>query len=127
MYRSLIVVDDVLDNVDELRAAALNLDYPRPDKPTYFPGRNSAQALRVQLLENVCMELTGERLSPIADSYAKCRITLESDVGEGDVHVDESHWSGIFYLSKPEHCQGGTDFSVTSRRTANTRPITPTI
>jgi hypothetical protein len=26
------------------------------------------------------------------------------------VHVDQSHWSGILYLSLPEHCQGGTGF-----------------
>jgi len=110
MYRSLIVVDDVLDNVDELRRAALGLDYPEPDAPTYFPGRNSSQALRVQLLEEAAMRLTGERLYPATDSHAKCRITLADDVGEGDVHVDECHWSGIYYLSKPEDCQGGTDF-----------------
>jgi hypothetical protein len=26
------------------------------------------------------------------------------------VHIDPSHWSGILYLSLPEHCRGGTDF-----------------
>ena len=96
MYRSLIVVDDVLDNIDELRRAALGLEYPKPETATYFPGRNSRQALRVQLIEETCMRMTGERLSPATDTHAKCRITLADDEGVGDVHVDECHWSGIF-------------------------------
>ncbi len=25
-------------------------------------------------------------------------------------HVDGCDWSGILYLSRPEHCRGGTDF-----------------
>ena len=26
------------------------------------------------------------------------------------IHIDQSHWSGILYLSRPEDCQGGTEF-----------------
>ena len=26
------------------------------------------------------------------------------------IHIDQSHWSGILYLSRPEDCRGGTEF-----------------
>ena len=36
------------------------------------------------------------------------------------VHADHSHWSGILYLSAPEHCEGGTEF-FRHRRTGTER------
>lgn len=109
MPTSLIVVDDFLDNARELREAGLRLHYP-PTQGNY-PGRNSAQAVEVEGLEEEVSRLVGEPLVPApGQAHGKFRIALAGDVGKARVHVDASHWSGILYLSEPGHCRGGTEF-----------------
>ena len=110
MPTSLIVVDDFLSNPHELRRASLRLTYPEQDGA--FPGRNSLERIKVDGLFEQVSHIVGEPLAPMQplQSHAKCRITLAGDVGRGKVHIDRSHWSGILYLSRPEDCQGGTEF-----------------
>jgi hypothetical protein len=110
MQTSIVVVDDFLDNPDELRQQALNLDYP--DQQGQFPGRNSLQRIDIAGLTEAVSAIIGEPLEPAPrpQSHAKCRITLGSDEGLGRVHIDVSYWSGILFLSKPEDCRGGTEF-----------------
>lgn len=110
MFQSLIVLDDVLPNARQLRETALGLDYPEPGPDEHYPGRNSARPLRLPELESRIESIVGERLAPGTPDHGKFRITLGSDSSDTDVHVDECHWSGIYYLSRPEDCQGGTDF-----------------
>ena len=43
-------------------------------------------------------------------SHGSCRIALAKDDRLGRIHIDQSHWSGILFLSRPEDCQGGTEF-----------------
>lgn len=109
MPTSLIIVDDFLDNAHELRAAGLRLQYPAVQ--ANYPGRNSAQAVHLEGLGEEVERLTGERLVPApGQAHGKFRLTLASDVGQAKVHVDPSHWTGILYLSQPQHCRGGTEF-----------------
>lgn len=110
MPTSLIVVDDFFDNANQLRDAGLKLHYP--DIRGVFPGRNSLERLEVQGLTGEASRLVGEPLVPLPppQSHGKFRITLADDVGQAKVHVDAAHWSGILYLSRPEDCQGGTEF-----------------
>lgn len=110
MRTSLIVVDDFLDNAEAMRAAALQLTYP--DQQGAFPGRNSLERINLQGLEQQVSQIVGERLTPLPppQSHAKCRITLAQDEGRARVHIDQGYWSGILYLSRPEDCQGGTNF-----------------
>ena len=110
MYTTFLVVDDFLDNSEALRAHALGLDYP--ELQGQFPGRNSQQRINIDGLTDAVSRLVGERLvsAPPPQSHAKTRLTFASDVGRGRVHVDESHWSGILYLSREEDCVGGTEF-----------------
>lgn len=112
MPTSMIVVDDFLNNPEDVRNAALQLEYPKLDVATYFPGRNSDKRLVITGIEDAISDIVGERLAPTQGTgHGKCRITLADDEGEGDVHIDpQSHWSGILYLTLPEHCEGGTDF-----------------
>lgn len=109
MHTSLIVVDDFFEHVDELRRTALRMTYP--DLQGAFPGRNSLERVNIPGLAEQASRLTGERLQAMdpPGSHAKCRITLAADIGKAKVHIDPSYWSGILYLSRPEHCQGGTD------------------
>ena len=110
MYTTVLVVDDFLDNAEALRAHALTLDYP--EQQGQFPGRNSLQRVNIEGLTEAVSRIVGERLvaAPPPQSHAKTRLTLAADKGRGKVHVDDSHWSGILYLSRPEDCSGGTDF-----------------
>ncbi|MBS0383119.1 MAG: hypothetical protein JSR56_11880 [Proteobacteria bacterium] len=110
MPTSIVIVDDFLNDPHELRNAALRLTYPEQDGA--FPGRNSLERVEVDGLAPEVSRILGEPLRPIdpLQSHAKCRITLAADRGRGKVHVDRSHWSGILYLSLPQHCRGGTDF-----------------
>lgn len=110
MPTSLIVVDDFLEQPYELRNSALRLTYPEQDGA--FPGRNSLQRITIEGLVEQASRIVGEPLSLMTppQSHAKCRITLAADKGRATVHVDKAYWSGILYLTKPEDCQGGTDF-----------------
>jgi len=109
MPTSFLVVDDFLSAADAhgLRRAGLGLDYPEEDGA--FPGRNSLQRLEMQGLAGAASSLLNEPLRPVQplQSQGKFRLTLANDVGRARVHTDHSHWSGILYLSAPEHCQGG--------------------
>ena len=124
MATSLIVVDDFLEDAAEFREAALRLTYPQ--QAGAFPGRNSLERLALPGLPEYVSGLTGERLKPMdpPGSFAKCRITLASDVGRGRVHVDPGYWSGILYLSRPQDCMGGTDFFRHKRTNTDRRPMT---
>lgn len=107
---SFLVLDDFLEHPDQFRNQALGLDYPDLEGP--YPGRNSVQRLDIPGLSQFVSQMVGEPLKPIEPlkSHGKCRITLASDPRRGAVHVDESQWSGILYLTRPEHCRGGTEF-----------------
>jgi len=120
MPTSIIIVDDFLDNPQDLRNAALRLTYPQQDGA--FPGRNSLERLTISGLLPQVSRIVGEPLSLLTppQSHAKCRISLADDKARAKVHVDQSYWSGILYLTLPEHCRGGTDF-FRHRRTGTER------
>lgn len=125
MPTSLIVVDDFLESPEALREAALGLTYP--DVQGVFPGRNSLQRLEIPGLAAYVSQLVGEPLRAMdpPGSHEKCRVTLAADTGRGRVHVDPGYWSGILYLTLPEHCSGGTDFFRHRRTGTDRRPMTP--
>ena len=110
MPTSFIVVDDFLDNPEQLRNAALQMQYP--EVQGVYPGRNSTQRINLEGLNDEVSRIVGEPLVPLVQNQAHgtCRIAKANDKGKSKVHVDASHWSGILYLSRPEDCQGGTEF-----------------
>jgi len=125
MQQSLTIIDDFLGNARELREAALKLDYPELEEKTYFPGRNSAKRLNIEGLDEQVGKLLGERLTPTpGTAHGKFRIALEGEEGAADIHIDESHWSGILFLNLPEQCQGGTDFFRHIPTNSDRAPIT---
>jgi hypothetical protein len=97
MVMSLIVIDDFLAEPELLRQRALGLKYENAGID------GLAEEVSFIVHERVC-----EPDPP--QSHAKCRLTLASDNEPGRIHVDPSFWSGILYLSRPEHCHGGTEF-----------------
>jgi len=124
MYQTLIVIDDFLDHVDELRHKAIKASYETYNERTYFPGNNSKQPYYVDGLDRLVSNLVGESLTPSpSTSHAKFRIALDGDEGKGGVHIDNCQWSGILYLTKDDDCQGGTDFYKHKRLNADRAPL----
>ncbi len=112
MPLSLVMVDDFLDNADALRTLALGLDYPvPPPAETYYPGRNSANRVVIEAVDQAVGRVLGERIRPsLGNAHGRFRIALAGDRGRGGVHVDKCDWSGVLYMSRPEDCRGGTTF-----------------
>ena len=109
MATSLIIIDDFIAEPDLFRQRALGLKYKNAGT---YPGRNSIERIRIGGLAEDVSAIVQERLCEPdpPQSHAKCRLTLASDDEPGRIHVDPSFWSGILYLSRPEDCQGGTEF-----------------
>jgi hypothetical protein len=123
MLTTLMIVDDFLDNAEILREHALRLTYPEQQGP--FPGRNSLERINLDGLNEAVSALVGEPLAPVSplQSHGKCRLTLAGDKGKAKVHIDESHWSGILYLSRDQDSVGGTDFFRHIRTGSDRAPV----
>jgi hypothetical protein len=106
----LLVIDDFLKNADAVREEALGLTYSVPGR---FPGLNSVEKIRVGGLEQVISALVHQPVhAPWGPDYShmSCRLSLASDDKPARIHIDESDWTGVLYLSRPEDCRGGTEF-----------------
>ncbi|MDX1405858.1 MAG: DUF6445 family protein [Woeseiaceae bacterium] len=109
MMKSLIVIDDLLDNPLELREVALGMNYPESSKPTTYPGRNSETPLLADRFDKLISEIVGESLVRAPGVVSgHFRIALEGDTGTANVHIDIAHWTTVLYLTLPEHCPAGT-------------------
>lgn len=105
------VIDDFLDDPHAARQAALALDYPAASDSAYFAGRNSSQRLALPDLDTRLSQLAGTSLVPAARTiHGHCRISTAGETGRGGVHIDQSHWSGVLYLSEAPEESNGTDF-----------------
>ncbi len=110
MVPFLWVIDDFLNNPEEVRNRALSLTYSRTGR---YPGRGSAEQLAIAGLQEAVSSIVRQPLSanwPANHAHSTCRLTLAEDNGEAPIHVDPNYLSGILYLSRPEDCQGGTEF-----------------
>jgi hypothetical protein len=108
---SVFVLDDFLSDAQAIREKALALEYPDHTDQQYFPGRNSSSPLPLPGLEAYLSRRLSATLSPTpGTAHGKCRLAYAGDTGRGGVHIDQSHWSGVLYLSEPEDGSSGTDF-----------------
>lgn len=112
--QSLIVIDNFYDNPDAIRALALSSEYNTKRGGTY-PGieaiakdvdwSSSWKKLRSYIEEDV------DAPCPLKDGFPQGKFRLAMKEHEADridlVHEDVHRWSGVVYLSLPEHCQGG--------------------
>lgn len=126
MRASFMIIDDFLADPMRARRAALSLEYDPAFKKGNYPGLLSTRPLAIEGLEETVSGLVGARLKPApGTSHGHCRLTLAGDRGVSGVHIDPCAYSGILYLSLPEHCRGGTDF-FRHRRTGLERvPLDP--
>ncbi len=108
---SLIVIDDFLADPQLARNRALALNYDPAFKNGNYPGLPSTQPLPIPGLDEAVSRIVGMKLKPQPGTmHGHCRLTLAGDSGRSGVHIDPCAYSGILYLSLPQHCRGGTDF-----------------
>jgi hypothetical protein len=111
MRASFLIVDDFLADPLAARRRALALGYDPGKKAGNYPGLMSDVPLDVGGMDATVSSLVGEPLIAAPDTmHGHCRLTLKADKGVTGVHIDPCHYSGILYLSLPEHCRGGTEF-----------------
>jgi hypothetical protein len=125
MVPHLIVFDDFLPNPHEMRERALKLNYAVEGR---YPGLNSVEKVSIPGLDEMISKLVYEPVrAPWTQdfSHGSCRIALARDDRPGRIHIDQSHWSGILYLSRPEDCVGGTEFYRHLRTGTDHVPLTP--
>ena len=114
MRISYLIIDDFYDDPYVVRNAALHTDYARFEDQQNYPGDNSADAFEMDGLNEFVSQLVHEPVMGTPGS-AHCRFRIAIAGSESRarlrMHVDgDSYWSGIVYLSLPEHCRGGTEF-----------------
>ena len=109
MYPTVIIVDEFYPDPYKVREIALGFDYPEQDGN--YPGRNSGQRLHIDGLDAAVSDIIGHSVTgDMTQAHAQFRVTLAEDQARYHVHVDTGvHWSGVAYLSLPEHCMGGTE------------------
>jgi len=111
---SYLIIDDFYDDPHTVRNAALHTDYARLVDGANYPGDNSAEAFEVEGLNEFVSSLVHEPVMGTPGT-GHCRFRIATAGAESRarlrMHVDNnSAWSGIVYLSLPEHCRGGTEF-----------------
>jgi hypothetical protein len=105
------VIDDFLQEPLALRQLALNADYPKLSTPQTYAGRYSQRTYALPGLDDAIAAITGCRVTPSKGSaHSSFRLCIANELGTGDVHIDNCHWTGVLYLTLDEHAQGGTDF-----------------
>ncbi len=108
MMKSLIVVDDFLEDPHQLREAALRQNFPALETPMNYPGRNSEFPLSVSGFDALISEIVGEPLVPtMGMANGHFRIALDGDKGAAGIHIDIAHWTTILYLTLPGDCPEG--------------------
>lgn len=113
--RSLLILDDFLDDPHAYRAQALALDYGAGQDagPVNFPGAQTAAQACGTIMQRIADAL-GRDLKWDSPDQGAFRFSGAADTARCDIHVDSESrrdiYAAILYLSLPEHCVGGTAF-----------------
>jgi tetratricopeptide (TPR) repeat protein len=113
--RSLLILDDFLDDPRAYRAQALALDYGAGQEvgPVNFPGAQTAAQASGAIMQRIADAL-GRDLKWDTPDQGAFRFSGAADTARCDIHVDSESrrdiYAAILYLSLPEHCAGGTGF-----------------
>lgn len=126
MLPSLLVIDDFLADPMAARRVALALNYDPDNKHGNYPGHISTRPLVVEDLNEHIGKIINVPVKGAENtSHMHCRVTLQGDRGRSGVHIDPAFYSGILYLSLPEHCKGGTEFFRHKRTGLERVPMDP--
>lgn len=126
MHLNHFVIDDFFEEPDPIREMALKMTYPDRDETEYYPGRNAAGQIQLPGIEKFIGGIVRTPLVQAAStSHAQPRLAVEGDDGKVSIHIDPVDWSALIYLTKPEHCQGGTHFYRQKKTGWDRAPVYP--
>lgn len=109
--KNFIVVDGFYKNPWAVRQLALTTEYFKPDElPSDFAGTESRTSFTHDGIVKKIESIVGGKIefNPRRFSFGVFCKTFAHDERHRGVHVDESDWTGVVYLSRPENCRGGT-------------------
>jgi hypothetical protein len=108
---AVFVIDDFLKEPLALRQLALDAEFPQAPKRQSYPGRYSRRTYALPNLDDAIAAITGCRVAPLKGSaHSAFRLCVADEIGTGDVHIDNCHWTGVLYMTLDEHAHGGTNF-----------------
>jgi hypothetical protein len=109
------VIDDLLPDPAAARADALQLcrEQKAAVEAPVFPGVQSSPQPCEAIMQRIADAL-GRDLRWDSPDHGALRLSLAGDEARADVHVDsptlDNIFGGVLYLTRPEHCRGGTSF-----------------
>ncbi|WP_329314381.1 DUF6445 family protein [Streptomyces sp. NBC_01262] len=105
----ILVLDGFYEDPDRVRHLALSADYSDSGGLANFPGLESKSEYSSQPLINRIQMLTGGPIEyhPRQWAFGKFRISRAEDQALTDVHVDNTDWAAIIYLTPDEQSTGG--------------------
>jgi hypothetical protein len=110
MIPCVFVIDDFHPEPEALRERGLGAHYIVAG---HYPGYNSRQRLNIKWLDTAISRIVGAPVHAPWDSnfsHGHFRLALAKDNQQARIHIDLSDWTGVLYLTRDEHCQGGTEF-----------------
>jgi Family of unknown function (DUF6445) len=109
---NLHIVDNFYDNPIEVRALALQSNYEGPPRLIASQPQLGGSAWRsncpLEVEREACSKLEKILGIRIESNTFQFRYTLGSSSKRAVCHVDRSQYTAVMYLTRPEHCQGGT-------------------
>ena len=107
---TVVIKDDFYDNPEAIREIALQKDYqePPPGTPRLAVTAICNEAESRNMFERLAPYLPNLDDNRIVGANILFRYTLADAKKKVFCHVDGCSNAGIVYLSKPEHCAGGT-------------------
>lgn len=98
------VIDDFLRDPLAMRRRGLQAEYRPAAETPWYPGRNSREQYPIAELDQAISYITGHAVAPLPGSaHASFRLCLANEVGKGGVHIDNCHWTGVYFLTLDEH------------------------
>ena len=107
------ILDHFLDDPDGARQWAMGLDFVA--RGGNYPGAQTAPLDCDDMMQRLADRM-GRSIKWVSPDNGVVRITLAADEARTDIHVDDemavdqAHYAAVLYLTRPEHCKGGTSF-----------------
>ena len=107
---TVVIKDDFYDNPDEIRQLALQKTYEEPPAgtPRLAVTAVCSEAESRNMFDRLASYLPNPAGNRIVGANILFRYTLADAQKKVFCHVDGCSNAGIVYLTKPEHCDGGT-------------------
>lgn len=112
--KNLVVIDNFYRDPSAVRKLALTKAryFDAHELDAQFSGTESRQSFYNKAVVDKIERAIGDKIvvDPKHFSFAVFCKTFARDERSRIVHVDQSDWTGLVYLSRPEDCRGGTTF-----------------